>query len=316
MADDRRLRAGRMLRQLRQQKYRLDGRSWSQADLANKAGISEKTVRTVEREGKATKYTLDKMFKALDINDEIRRELEDGFNPLRTERPPLDSVARLEMKGQIREALKGPSSSPRFYPSFMVDEYWFIRAMNIYVLALHEVKADWLHLPETWHNIAIKFHPEIDMRKIRGPNWVDYYMIVIKKFRNEMTKLEGTERYQKMTKWLKSFRGTCPKSFTYFWKKANHEVILFEVKARVFNNIPVYVGGEVSYWEEFGGHYPVSPYVTEPGYYRALWEPKSSQQINLKQKARDLGYTPNDPYKFIENYLSEAQLREIGGWVE
>jgi transcriptional regulator with XRE-family HTH domain len=316
MSDSRSSKQGLLLRQLRLQKFREDGRPWTQEDVAKAAGLSERTIRRIEQ-GEATgveaiSFYLD----ALEVEDNKRRSVEDALNPFRKEPSPLEDSERSLIKTRLRNSIL--QLSP--HPCYVMDQYWYVRGFNVYILALHRMGHELLHNPDTWHFIAMKFNPKIAMRKLRGEEWANYYHKGFKKFRDAVTNLPG-ERYERMLQWLKTHKG-----FTNFWDKAKYEIEPpFDV-AQKTQNVTVCWGDRRLEWNEAGGEITISPYL--PKWNRSVWIAKAKpeegkdsndvlKELRLDEVARSLGYDPvKKPLFFIEEYLSKSLLQQIGGWTE
>lgn len=290
---------------------RPDGGPYSQADLAKKAGLSEETIWRAENGRRISNDSRQRIISALDPDGTKRSILEDAFNPLRTERSTLDDGDRDKIRKRLRRYMRLP------LPAFIMDEYWFMRVMNIQVLALHGIERRMLYKPVTWHVIAMKFYPEIGMKEKRGPDWRDYYLVAVMDFRRKVMDLGGTLRYEKLMQWLKSLKG-----FAHFWKEAELGELEYEIRARTTESIPVRVGNKIQHWREFGLNALIYPRLSD--YWVSLWLPPTETEEEMFEFLRNakfldvaegLGYDPKQPLVFMEDYLHEDEMKRIGAWL-
>lgn len=309
---------GRRLRQYRLQYLMPDGRPMTQEQLAQAAGISKKTVQRAEHEGRASKRTLTHIFEVLGVLNDERRRFEEEFNPLRSERGCLDEEEHWKIKKQVRDNLLEVA----YLPAFIMDEFWFVRAFNIHILALHGIRPEQLNSPDAWHAIAIKFNPTLGMKEVRGPDWRQYYLIAIKRFHDAVALHNNTDRYHRMLRWLRKH-----KEVILFWNRVRREGES-DYRARLHESlhIPVCWETNILWWNEVGGEFYPSLYL--PGWLRSVWLPTAKTGENrempqilvdmkLGERAEKMGYDPRGkPLHFIEEYISEDILREIGGWIE
>lgn len=84
------------------------------------------------------------------------------------------------------------------YPAYVMDQYWFVRAMNRHILAILEFQEEDLKCWESWHVVAMKFKPELKVRERRGPQAKKYYQLTIKQFREDTLILSNTPRFKKL----------------------------------------------------------------------------------------------------------------------
>lgn len=290
----------------------------SQEEIANRAGISRRSVIATEK-GTAEINTVLKYLDALEyfgLDPVDQTELEHELNPFRSKRPPLSEDDRWEIRRQLRNRMLRVSRS---LPAFVIDEYWFLRAVNVYILAVHQIEPKMLHLPEAWHIIALKFHPKLKINQARGDQWRDYYLAAVKEFRRAIDPLQGTNRYRKLIQWHRGLDG-----FAAFWSKAKRE-LEYEVEILLDESIPTNIDSEFILFAEVGGNFRVLPQL--PPYYRGIWLPEDPtgdrdlttilHDIRLGEIAEGLGYDVNkQPIAYLEDYISEGQLKEIGGWIE
>jgi transcriptional regulator with XRE-family HTH domain len=310
MSDEHELGAGGLLRRLRLQKRRPDGYPWTQEHLAKVAGLSAKTITRAEQ-GKVGTKSLAKIIDALDLDAREREIVADAYNPLRVSRPHLDDTERNSIKTGLKEYLL---ELPELLPAYITDEYGFIRTQNVYILALHEVKPDLLDMPESWHSIAIKFHPKLKLREHQRDQWDDYYIGTIKVFRSSLMPHKGTSRYYRLIKWLKGLEG-----FTGFWDEVGGDYgSRQDLNALMTRSVYIHLESGTQSWRMFETGVSVSPHL--PIFRLNMWIPLGNRWPEalrgLSETAKALGYRLSRAPFLTEKHLDESKLREIGGWIE
>lgn len=314
-------RAGALLRHYRQNLMGADGNSITQHRLAQAAGVSERTIQRLEAgERVSNEYVLLVLggLRRLGLADQKIRILERVLNPLRTTYSSLDEGQRWKVREWLRKHLL---AVVRPLPAFILDEYWFIRATNVYILALHNIEPQMLSMSELWHLAAMKFHPRLGLKESRGRRWREYYLATVKAFQQASSLYGGTQRYEKLIAWLENLEG-----FATFWEKADRTFTSeYELSTLITESIPVMCDAQEFHFTELGGYVPVLPHL--PPYWRMVWVPfdpagerelqEILQDMGLTEHAKRLGYdVAKRPIVYIEEYVSEDVLREIGGWIE
>lgn len=322
MTEGWRRQAGLLLRNCRESIFAPSGKPTTQKELAHEAAVSERTVQRLEAGERVRDDSTLAVLEALrqmELDPEKLWQLESAFNPIRLDSCyPLDNEERSRIRGEIRTYMREIS---RPLPGFVMDEYWFVRAINVYLLALHQIEPRMLYMPEVWHVVGVKFEPELRMQQLRGPKWKDYYLALVKDLRRRLALYEGMERHQRLIQWLMGLEG-----FKSFWDRAKREPHLdYALRVLTSRAIPVDLGFEVQWWNELGTDALISPVL--PPYWRSIWVPSAHsadreltevlQDAALTEAAERLGYDVRKlPIHFIEDYISEDDLRKIGGWIE
>jgi len=310
MFNEHKLSAGGLLRRLRMRKRRPDGSPWTQEHLAKVAGLSVKTVIRAEQ-GKAGTNSLSKIVDALDLDDRERELIARVYNPLRVSSSRLDDAERSKIEEELTRHML---ALPELLPAYIVDEYWFIRTQNAYFLTLHTIKPDLLTFPESWHSVAVRFHPKLKMRGLQRDQWQKYYLGAMKAFRSSVASYEGRSRYNRLIRWLKSLEG-----FAEPWDDAGGNLELgHDVRVLITRPVFIRTGPEFQSWKMFQTEVVVSSQL--PVFRLNIWMPLSSRWPetlrSLSKTAQALGYRLSRAPFIIEKHVDESRLQDIGGWIE
>ena len=324
MSEEWRIRAGTLFRQCRESIITVDDKALDRSILAREAKVSEKTVQRVENGeaiGAESLVLLLRALKQKGLGASRIEMLENAFNPVRIDRfPLLDDKERPKIREELRSHMRDILPP---LPAYVMDEYWFVRSINVYMLALHWIEPKMLYWPEMWHVVACKFKPELRFRQRRGPWWKSYYLATTKGFHRRTTDLKDSKRYEKLIQWMKGLD-----DFAVFWNKAVREPELdYATRARTTRTIPVDlrdVGLGTQSWQELGKAVVVSPSL--PEFWLSVWLPQvGSRKIQfpealeptgLRESAKKLGYNLDaERFLYIEDYIPKEKLINIGGYI-
>jgi hypothetical protein len=191
------------------------------------------------------------------------------------------------------------------YPAYLMDQYWFIRAVNRYALALLEFEEKDLEFWESWHVVAMKFKPELKVRERRGPDARKYYLLSVRKFREDTQILATTARYRNLFTQLERAKG-----FRKVWQDAKNTPEYAPV-ARYMTNPEAHLSDGTIIRSTV--HISEIKYGSGISQFFHLWTPGKDSFYAYKKVQEQAETQYSRPYYQITDYIDPVKLMAVGG---